>query len=133
MNNARYFRELDFAYFHFFLLTGIYDKIKSQGGKAFKSASKIRYRRSIPIFSCYRVETKLIWWDHEAIYFEQKFITSDGFVRAVMTSKTRVIEADVVQVMKEFEGGDKPPEMTKELKLWLEADEESKESLKKKC
>lgn len=50
-----------------------------------------------------------------------------------MISKTRVVKANVFHVMKEFEGGEKPPEMSKELKLWLEADEESKESLKKKC
>lgn len=132
MNNARFIRELDFATFHYYLLTGVYDKIRCHGGSAFKSASKIRYRKLIPIFTRFRVETELIWWDDDAIYFQQKFITSDEFVRSVSMSKTRVVGVNVVDLMKEFEGGEKKPELLKELKLWLEADEVSKESLRNK-
>jgi hypothetical protein len=34
MNNARYLRELDFARFHYYGLTGIYASIKKHGGGA---------------------------------------------------------------------------------------------------
>lgn len=132
MNNARYLRELDFASYHYYLLTGVYDKIKKHGGGAFKSASKIRYRRFIPIFTRYLVETELIWWDDDSIYFQQRFITADGFVRSVGMSKVRVTNVNVVDLMKEFEGGVNRPEQPEELKLWLEADDISKESLRKK-
>lgn len=59
MNNARYVRELDFARFHFYALTGLYEKIKQSGGGAVQGASSVRYRRSIPIFNPYKVTTKV--------------------------------------------------------------------------
>lgn len=39
MNNARYVRELDFARFHYYGLTGIYGKVKARGGGAVQGAS----------------------------------------------------------------------------------------------
>lgn len=59
MNNARYVRELDFARFHFYDRTGIYANITAAKGHALQGASSIRYRRTIPIFSAYKVETKV--------------------------------------------------------------------------
>lgn len=59
MNNARYLRELDFARFHFYALTGLYERIKEQGGGAVQGASSIRYRRSIPILNPYKVTTRV--------------------------------------------------------------------------
>ncbi|KAI8428944.1 hypothetical protein MSG28_007557 [Choristoneura fumiferana] len=58
MNNARYVRELDFARFHFYDRTGIYANITAAKGHALQGASSIRYRRTIPIFSAYKVETR---------------------------------------------------------------------------
>lgn len=68
MNNARYVRELDFARFHYYGLTGIYAAIKKRGGGAVQGASSVRYRRTIPIFNPYKIETELVWWDESAIY-----------------------------------------------------------------
>lgn len=59
MNNARYLRELDFARFHYYGQTGLYEAIKKHRGGAVQGASSVRYRRSIPIFSAYRIETKV--------------------------------------------------------------------------
>lgn len=59
MNNARYMRELDFARFHFYRLTGLYEKIRKEGGGAVQGATSMRYRRAIPIFSTYRIETRV--------------------------------------------------------------------------
>lgn len=132
MNNARFLRELDFASYHWYLLTKVYAKIRSHGGGAFRTSSKIRYRRFIPIFTRYKIETELIFWDDDSIYFQHKFITADDFVRSVAMSKVRVTNVNVIELMKEFDGGDKRPEQPKELKLWIEADEVSKESLRKK-
>lgn len=59
MNNARYLRELDFARFHFYARTGIFFHLKKIGGGAVQGASNIRYRRTIPIFTTYKVTTKV--------------------------------------------------------------------------
>jgi hypothetical protein len=79
MNNARYLRELDFARFHYYGLTGIYAKgkfnlihkfdkildilyymlktVRKMGGGAVQGASSVRYRRTIPIFTPYKITT----------------------------------------------------------------------------
>lgn len=60
MNNARYLRELDFARFFFYDNSGIYAAISKKGGGAVQGASSIRYRRAIPIFTPYKVTTKVL-------------------------------------------------------------------------
>jgi hypothetical protein len=59
MNDARYLRELDFARFHFYDRTNLYSEVIKMKGNALQSASSIRYRRTIPIFSLYKVHTKV--------------------------------------------------------------------------
>uniref|UniRef100_A0A336L3Y9 Protein THEM6 n=1 Tax=Culicoides sonorensis TaxID=179676 RepID=A0A336L3Y9_CULSO len=131
MNNARYLRELDFARFHYYALTGLYEKIKQRGGGAVQGASSIRYRRSIPILNPYKVTTKLVWWDEKAIYLEQKFITFDKFVRATAMSKQCITNVNVFDVMKSFPGGEQPPTMPDDLKMWLDSIEISSQKLRK--
>ncbi|XP_050085710.1 protein THEM6 [Anopheles aquasalis] len=132
MNNARYLRELDFARFHFYGLTGIYGKIKAKRGGAVQGASSVRYRRTIPIFNAYKITTRLVWWDEKAIYLEQQFVTlSDGFVRAVALSKQCITNVDVIELMKEFPGAEQRPEKPAELQLWLDSIEMSSQKLRK--
>lgn len=59
MNNARYVRELDFARFHFYDRTGIYENCTKLDGHSLQGATTIRYRRTIPIFTAYKIETKV--------------------------------------------------------------------------
>lgn len=119
MNNARYLRELDFARFHYYGLTGLYEAVRRNGGGAVQGASSVRYRKTIPIFSFYKIETKLIWWDDKAIYLEQKFVTlGDGFVRAIAMSKQCITNTNVVDMIKAFPGGETIPDAPQELKLW---------------
>lgn len=73
-----------------------------------------------------------MWWDEKAIYIEQKFVTFDGFVRAAALSKQCLTNVNVVELMKEFEGGDKIPAQPLELKQWLESLETSSQKLRKK-
>ncbi|KAH8235774.1 hypothetical protein KR032_007016 [Drosophila birchii] len=132
MNNARYVRELDFARFHFYALTGLYEKIRGRKGGAVQGASSVRYRRTIPIFHPYKITTKLVWWDEKAIYLEQQFITlADGFVRAVAMSKQNITNCDVLEVLKSYPETAKRPEKPEELKLWLDAIEVSSQKLRK--
>ncbi|XP_054730787.1 protein THEM6 [Anastrepha obliqua] len=132
MNNARYLRELDFARFHFYALTGLYEKVRQRKGGAVQGASSVRYRRTIPIFNPYKIQTKLIWWDEKAIYLEQSFVTlSDGFVRAVALSKQCITNCDVTELMKTFPEATTRPDMPADLKLWLDSIEVSSQKLRK--
>lgn len=59
MNNARYLRELDFARFHFYDRSGIYEAVMTKATGAVQGASSVRYRRAIPIFMPYKITTKV--------------------------------------------------------------------------
>lgn len=68
MNNARYVREMDFARFHYYDKTGIYETITKMKGNALQGACNIRYRRTIPIFSFYKVTTKVCFLIYNITY-----------------------------------------------------------------
>ncbi|CAG5081228.1 Similar to CG4666: Protein THEM6 (Drosophila melanogaster) [Cotesia congregata] len=135
MNNARYLRELDFARFHYYDRSGIYGEVSRRGGGAVQGASSTRYRRALPIFTPYKVTTQLIYWDEKNFYLEHEFISlSDNFVRAVVLSKQTVtgLKVPVSEVIAKVEPSAQRPEMSNELKLWLDSMEESSQKLKKR-
>ncbi|KAJ8922817.1 hypothetical protein NQ315_007852 [Exocentrus adspersus] len=135
MNNARYVRDLDFARFHFYERTGLYDEITKAKGHVLQTASNIRYRRTIPLLNAYKVTTKIVYWEEKTLYIEQQFITlSDGFIRAVVLSKQGTIGLNVPEIMAKLTGKDisyrpTPPE---ELQDWLSSMEKSSARLRKK-
>ncbi|KAH0535706.1 protein THEM6 [Cotesia glomerata] len=135
MNNARYLRELDFARFHYYDRSGIYGEVSRRGGGAVQGASSTRYRRALPIFTPYKVTTQLIYWDEKNFYLEHEFISlSDNFVRAVVLSKQTVtgLKVPVSEVIAKVEPSAQRPEMSNELKLWLDSMEESSQKLRKR-
>lgn len=132
--NSRYSRELDFAKFYHYGLTGIHDKIteiKKQGGSAFQSASLILYHQPIKLFKPYKIVTRIIWWDSTAIYLQQKFVSFDGIVHVVVLSKQRITKVNVVNLMQELKGGVERLEEPEELRSWVEAMKLSSEKLRK--
>ncbi|KAH8399788.1 hypothetical protein KR215_002518 [Drosophila sulfurigaster] len=132
MNNARYLRELDFARFHFYALTNLYEQVRNRGGGAVQGATSVRYRRTIPIFHPYKILTKLVWWDDKAIYLEQQFVTlTDGFVRAVALSKQCLTKCDVNELLNSYPEAAQKPQMPEELKLWLDSIDVSRQKLRK--
>ncbi|XP_066245848.1 protein THEM6 [Euwallacea similis] len=135
MNNARYIRELDFARFHFYDRTGIYEEIVKVNGHVLQTASNIRYRRTISLLNAYKITTKIITWDETTLFIEQQFVTlSDNFVRAVILSKQSTIGVNVPEVMAKLTGKDVTyrPTPPPELEDWLKSIEKSSARLRKK-
>lgn len=135
MNNARFLRELDFTRFHWYGRTAFWSAIKALGGSAVQSSAMIRYRKMMPLFRPFRVETRLVWWDEKNLYFEHKFVALfDDFVRAVAVSKQNVTGAAVqlTNIMDKFEECRIKPEQPEEIWLWLQANDVSSKKLRKK-
>ncbi|XP_039749042.1 protein THEM6-like [Pararge aegeria] len=132
MNNARYVRELDFARVHFYDRIGIYPNMKAVKGHVLQGATSIRYRRPIPIFSAYKIETKLAYWDDKSLFIEQKFITFDGFVRAIVWSRQNLVNMDTDALFRNIPGAEVRPECPDEIKHWIQAIEVSSARLKNK-
>ncbi|XP_060531749.1 protein THEM6 [Cylas formicarius] len=134
MNNARYVRELDFARFHFYDRTGLYNEITQSKGHILQTASNIRYRRTIPLWTVYKITTKIVTWDEKTLFIEQQFITlNDGFIRAVVLSKQSTIGLDVPKIMAKLTGQDVSfrPAPVAELEDWLKYMEKSSQRLRK--
>ncbi|XP_073971400.1 protein THEM6 [Rhodnius prolixus] len=131
MNNARFVRDLDFCRFHFYDRTGLYNEMVKRKTDALQAATNIRYRRVIPLFSFFKIITQMIYWDDKSVYLEHKFITNDGFIRAVVLSKATMLKANVNEVMESLNAGPKP-EITPDLDYWIKSMDESSQKLRPK-
>lgn len=74
MNNARYFRELDFARIDFYLRTGLYDIAQKNHGQIILGAANIRFRKFIRLFARFSITTKIIYWNDDSIFLEHRLI-----------------------------------------------------------
>ncbi|XP_039280885.1 protein THEM6 [Nilaparvata lugens] len=142
MNNSRYIRELDFARADFYERTRLYSTIRGKGGAVVQGACTIRYRRFVRPFSCFKITSKIIYWDHQSIFMEHRFITpKDEFVRAVVVCRQRLIGVNAEDIMHELmkekeanlELGFCKPECPLEVKKWNESNEISSANLRNGC
>eukprot|EP00731_Ephydatia_muelleri_P030709 Em0022g223a len=85
MNNSKYLREMDFGRVAMFQERGIYDTLVALKAKRLVVAAlSIRYRRSLRLFDRFTLKTRIIYWEAEAMYIEQSFVASDGFITTDM-------------------------------------------------
>ncbi|KAL5460565.1 hypothetical protein EMCRGX_G034017 [Ephydatia muelleri] len=88
MNNSKYLREMDFGRVAMFQERGIYDTLVALKAKRLVVAAlSIRYRRSLRLFDRFTLKTRIIYWEAEAMYIEQSFVASDGFITTVTLGK----------------------------------------------
>ncbi|KAH8235773.1 hypothetical protein KR032_007017 [Drosophila birchii] len=103
MNNARYFREMDFARVDFYERTNLYRTITGMGGSVFQGAATIRYRRFIRPFHRFNIVSRIIYWDDQSLFMEHRFVRpSDRFVHCIAICRQRVIDVSMEAVMAEL-------------------------------
>ncbi|XP_064547259.1 protein THEM6 [Drosophila montana] len=103
MNNARYFRELDFARVDFYERTKLYRTITKLGGSVFQGAATIRYRRFIRPFHRFKIISRIIYWDEQSLFMEHRFVRpSDQFIHCIVICRQRVIDVSMDSVMAEL-------------------------------
>ncbi|KAH8338026.1 hypothetical protein KR059_003045 [Drosophila kikkawai] len=124
MNNARYFREMDFARVDFYERTNLYRTITGMGGSVFQGAATIRYRRFIRPFHRFNIVSRvssfyshikiyiymfpicnfqIIYWDDQSLFMEHRFVRpSDRFVHCIAICRQRVIDVSMEAVMTEL-------------------------------
>jgi acyl-CoA thioesterase FadM len=93
MNNARYTRELNFTRRRFFYAIGLWPLAKKSKLNLIVQAHSIRYRRELKCWQQYAVHSRIVCWDEKekCIYFESKFLDSDGFVCVINFTKYRIV------------------------------------------
>ncbi|XP_015173065.1 PREDICTED: protein THEM6-like [Polistes dominula] len=135
MNNARYLRELDFARLDNFIRTNMFDRMTRMGITTVVSGSCTRYRRTVPFLMVYKIVMKLIHLDEKHLYYECKLINPrNNFIHTVIFTKITPIglKLPLTEFIKELEPDIHLPEITKDLKCWLESMEYSSQILRKK-
>ncbi|CAG7731306.1 unnamed protein product [Allacma fusca] len=131
MNNARYPRECDFGRFDYLERCGLLREMLKEGGNFPIAASTFRYRQPLWMFSRYKVETNLVWWDSKNFYFEQRVITiSDGVIRGGGYFRNGSKKPVVDDVISKVYPNIQKPEIPEDLKTWIEYNEMNREMSK---
>lgn len=137
MNNARYLREVDLARVEFLLRTGLWRELRRRGGLMFTIANSMRYRKFVRTFARYEIRTRIVYWDDVSIFFEFRFVTkADGFVRAVVHNRQRVVDCGADELMRAVAGSKTAggaldrPECPPEIHHWIQSNLVSSANLK---
>ncbi|XP_025419151.1 protein THEM6-like [Sipha flava] len=129
MNNARYLREIDLARVEFLLRTGLWRELRRRGGLMFTIANSVRYRKFVRTFARYEIRNRLVYWDDVSVFFEYRFVTkADGFVRAIVYNRQRVVGCSADELVrsvagtKTVDGGAvQRPECPTEIHHWIQS------------
>ena len=132
MNNSKYLREMDFGRVAMFQERGIYDTLVALKAKRLVVAAlSIRYRRSLKLFDRFTLKTRIIYWEAEALYIEQSFVASDGFITTVALGKLVAKGTSINALLKAVTGKEVTlPQPPSELLKWMESNIISSEKLK---
>jgi acyl-CoA thioesterase FadM len=84
MNNGVFLTILDLGRYDHGKRTGIWKKWKKLGWYPVVVAENITFRKSLELWQEFTLESKVIGWTDEAIYFEQRFVVKHQiYARAV--------------------------------------------------
>lgn len=78
MNNARYLSVMDYARTHLLARTRLLEHIIRSRWQPLLGAAWVTYRRSLPLFSSFRLSSRMVCWDDRWFYIEQTFTGSEG-------------------------------------------------------
>lgn len=119
MNNARYLREIDLARIDFSMRTGLYDEMRKNKGMTVLLNANVRFRRFIPVFSRFKITTKIVYWTEGSVFLEHRFIGAKEIVHAVFLCQQKFIDCNGETIMNALLNKTEPvkqkPEMPSEV------------------
>lgn len=123
MNNAKYLRDCDFGRVGLWLAYGMGEVLGRHNGYIVVSASSMRYRKAMFLFQAYQIQTRILCWDNDAMYLEQRMITRAGFIAAILVVKMAVRGVKVQTLVSEMCGG-RPfpsPKPSLDVRSWMDS------------
>lgn len=78
MNNGRYLTIMDLGRMDLMIRTGLIKRVTDKTHAPVVGSAKIRYRLPLLPFQAYDLITKMIYWDEEWAYIEQRFVIASG-------------------------------------------------------
>lgn len=132
MNNSKYLREFDLGRTKLSLEGGVGMWLRRHNCFWVVTATSIRFRRELRLFQRFKMVTKFVWWEEDALYLEQRMVKPDGFVAAIMLVKVAVRGMPVSKVQECVCGCQfSPPDASPEIKSWCDSISASSKQLKK--
>lgn len=128
MNNGRYFTVMDLARIELLIRTGLFDICVARRWAPVLAAAKIRYRRELRLGQRYRLTCRVIWWDAQSIFMEQRFLLADESVAAIALLRGRFRGPDgTLNTATLFESlgmdAQDPPQLPDHLADWMAAED----------
>ena len=80
LNNARHLSLMDYGRMHLLARAGLLKPIFKARWVPVVGAVWMTYRRSLPLWASYQLETRLVCWDERWFYMEQTFTGKQGLV-----------------------------------------------------
>jgi acyl-CoA thioesterase FadM len=101
LNNARYLSIMDYARTHLLARTGLLEHVVRARWTPLVGAIWMTYRRSLPLFACFQLVSRLVCWDERWFYMEQTFTGRDGlaavgWVKGMLRNKQGAVEPQAV-------------------------------------
>jgi len=130
MNNGKYLSIMDVARFDMIIRTGTWQLLKQRGWYPVVVGQTISYRKSLNPWQRFWIETKILGFDEQAVYIEQRFVRPDAagkpeiYARAYLRARFLKRSGGVVKVEELIEAvGANPAEFSvpAELLAWGQA------------
>lgn len=123
LNNARYLNIMDYARTHLLARTGLLEHIVHARWQPMVGAVWITYRRSLPLFSSFRLTSRLVCWDERWFYIEQTFegqqgLAAVGWVKGVLRDSRGTVSPQVA--IENVAPGAVSPSMPEAIETWNE-------------
>ncbi|KAG6446445.1 protein THEM6-like [Manduca sexta] len=120
---AKLVRELDFARYHFYDRTGIYQRSQKFRIKSLQGCTLIITSEPVPMFQTYKINTKLVYWDDRSLFLEHEVVTlRDGKVRHLLVSRQHAIGPNgnsIAILLKDLVGSESKPSCPDYITHWL--------------
>ncbi|CAH0627078.1 unnamed protein product [Chrysodeixis includens] len=135
IREARLLRDLDFARYHFYERTGIYQRSRQLCIKSLQGCTLTVTSDPVPMFAPYKITTKLVYWDDRSLFLEHEVITLlDGKIRSVLLSRQHAIGKNgdsTDALLAKLPGSDIRPPCPEYIEHWLHSMQISSAKLKK--
>jgi len=123
LNNARYLSLMDYGRTHLLARTRLLDHIIRSRWQPMVGAAWVTYRRSLPMFSAFRMTSRLICWDDRWFYLEQTFtgrrgLAAVGWIKGVLRDSDGTV--DPQRVIEGVAPGVVSPPMPEAVVAWNE-------------
>lgn len=133
LNNGRYLTMMDLGRFDLVARTGLLKHLLAERWYPVVTAASIRFRRPLDAFQRYQLRTRIVGWDEQGFFLEQRF-ERDGNVHAIAVIKGvflgRAGKVPTASLVERIAPGTRAPALPEWVATWDRSQQELSAALK---